>query len=441
MLPLSVLLLARDEAARLDRLLPELAFAREVVVVVDMASRDDTRNEAERHGARVFTRALDGFGAQRAFALAQCREPWVLWIDADERLDPRAIDAIAGVAGNANAAAAGFTLERFGFFLGRRIRYCGWQGERVLRLFRRERARFDDAPVHERVHVDGAVVPLAGALEHHSYENWDACVDKLVRYAAVARSRRARLGAARGARRAAAATAALPAHVRAPTRRAGRRARAGAVCARRGAGVPQVRGPVGGSRGAARARRRWRVTEVCFFGAYDPEYPRNRILRAGLARAGMSVREARVPERRAWLRFPALAAAFGRDGIDSDVMLVPEFRHKDVPLARLLAGRRRLVFDPLVSRFDTLVDDWKKHAPGSLQASWNRLLDRVSMSLPDLVLCDTWAHGALFETLGVPRAKLRRVIVGAEDRSSQWGRPRVSPLRIVYVGGSCRHGV
>lgn len=185
------------------------------------------------------------------------------------------------------------------------------------------------------------------------------------------------------------------------------------------------------------------MTEVCFFGAYDPGYPRNRILRAGLARAGMSVRESRVPERRAWRRFPELAAAFGREGIGSDVMLVPEFRHKDVPLARLLAGRRRLVFDPLVSRYDTLVEDWKKHAPGSLQAGWNRLLDRLSMALPDVVLCDTWAHGALFETLGVPRAKLRRVIVGAEDAFFAVGPPAAStPLRIVYVGGFLPlHGV
>src|SRR3989442_11420520 len=97
-LPISVLLLARDEAARLADLLPRLAFAREIVVVVDAATRDATREVAARHGARVLERALDGFGPQRAFGLAAAREAWVLWLDADQRLD-----APAGAAAGAGA--------------------------------------------------------------------------------------------------------------------------------------------------------------------------------------------------------------------------------------------------------------------------------------------------------------------------------------------------
>ena len=178
---------------------------------------------------------------------------------------------------------------------------------------------------------------------------------------------------------------------------------------------------------------------ICFFGAWDPAYPRNRILREGLRRAGAEVLEARVRERRAFRRYPALLAAFARSARPADVLLVPEFRHKDMPLARWLAGRRRLVFDPLVSRYDTLVADWGLHAAGSPQARWNRRLDRWSLSLADLVLCDTWAHGALYESLGVPRARLRRVLVGAEDAFFTVGAtgppPAPEPVRIVYVGG------
>jgi glycosyltransferase involved in cell wall biosynthesis len=178
------------------------------------------------------------------------------------------------------------------------------------------------------------------------------------------------------------------------------------------------------------------VTRVCFFGAWDPAYPRNRILREGLRRAGAGVLEARVRERRAFRRYPALLAAFARDARSADVLLVPEFRHKDMPLARVLAGRRLLVFDPLVSRHDTMVADWGLHAEGSPQARWNRQLDRWSLGLADLVLCDTWAHGALFESLGVPRRRLRRVLVGAEDAFFAAGPPpAAAPLRIVYVGG------
>ena len=186
-LPLSVLLLARDEAPALRALLPALAFAAEVVVIVDAATRDDTAAVATAAGAQVHVRALagagGGFGPQRRFALERCTQPWVLWIDADERLAPGAATAIA--AAIARGDADGWTLARRTWFLGRPVRFCGWQGERVLRLFRRDHAAFDDAPVHERVRVTGRVAALDATLEHDSYPTWDAAVAKLLQYSAA----------------------------------------------------------------------------------------------------------------------------------------------------------------------------------------------------------------------------------------------------------------
>jgi len=95
---------------------------------------------------------------------------------------------------------------------------------------------------------------------------------------------------------------------------------------------------------------------IGFFGAWDAGYPRNLILRDGLAAAGATIQDVRVRERRAIFRYPALAIRLGR-APRLDALFVPSFRHKDVPLARLLAGRAPLVFDPLVSRWDTLVED------------------------------------------------------------------------------------
>ena len=196
-LPVSVLLLARDETWQLEALIPALAFAREVVVVWDPRGREQTRAAAVRMGARVFPREFDGFGAQRQFALDQCREAWVLWIDADEWLDPAAVDALGRLAALPAPQENGFALERRTYFLGRRIHFCGWRGESVLRAFRRESARFDDAPVHERVLVEGRVGRLPGALEHRSYATWDDCVRKLTSYAhaGAEKARRAGRGA------------------------------------------------------------------------------------------------------------------------------------------------------------------------------------------------------------------------------------------------------
>ena len=185
------------------------------------------------------------------------------------------------------------------------------------------------------------------------------------------------------------------------------------------------------------------MSTVCCFGAWDPAYPRNRMLRAGLAHAGYTVVEARVRGARAWRRWPALAAAWSRVASRTDLVLVPEFRHKDMPLAALVSGKRPLMFDPLVSRWDTLVEDWRLHAPGSGQARWNRALDRWAFRAADVLLCDTWAHGELFVQLGAERSRLRRVLVGAEPEFFAVPPPPAEgPVRVSYIGGFLPlHGV
>jgi glycosyltransferase involved in cell wall biosynthesis len=102
----------------------------------------------------------------------------------------------------------------------------------------------------------------------------------------------------------------------------------------------------------------------------------------------------------------------------------------------VLKGARPLVFDPLVSRWDTLVGDWKLHGASSAQARWNRAIDRWAFRAADRLLCDTWAHGELYVTLGAERSRLRRVLVGAEPAFFDVPPPpREGPVRITYIGG------
>lgn len=186
-LPLSVLLLARDETRDVETLLPALAFAAEVIVVWDPRGDRAARAAAERLGARVFERAFDGFGPQRRFALAQCTQPHVLWIDADERPREGAARAIEQALASGGPAQASVLRETR--FLGKRIRFCGWQRERIVRLFARDAFDFDDAPVHERLvpRREGLPAPMAldVTLDHDSYATWEACVTKMTRYAAA----------------------------------------------------------------------------------------------------------------------------------------------------------------------------------------------------------------------------------------------------------------
>lgn len=180
--PLSAILITRDEAANIGECLASLQFAGEIVVV-DNASRDGTPEIARTHGARV-VHAPDwpGFGAQKNRALAEATQPWVLSIDADERVSPALRDEILRVVAADGAGADAWEMPRHSSFCGQYMDHSGWYPDRVLRLFRRGSARFSDDVVHERVLAQGRVGRLSNDLLHISYRDLETVLDKMNRY-------------------------------------------------------------------------------------------------------------------------------------------------------------------------------------------------------------------------------------------------------------------
>ncbi len=202
---LSVVVITRDEAARLERCLRSVAFAGEIVVV-DSGSTDDTVAIARRLGARVeITSDWPGFGAQKNRALALARGRWVLSLDADEWLDEALAAEVARIVA-APPADRAWRLPRLSSFCGQWMRHGGWYPDRVLRLFPREGARFSDDRVHERLLWSGLRADLDGHghLLHESMATLTVANDKMNRYSSgraadlAARGRRGGLGRAIG---------------------------------------------------------------------------------------------------------------------------------------------------------------------------------------------------------------------------------------------------
>lgn len=166
-------------------------------------------------------------------------------------------------------------------------------------------------------------------------------------------------------------------------------------------------------------------------GGFDPDYPRTRGLREGLEAHGVEVRMLPVSPRAGFgARQASVIAAWATRGAGVDAFLVPSFGHRDVALLSLLAhvSGAPLLFDPLVSRWDTQVRDIGRVRERSLSAARVYLSDRISMGLADTVLCDTWEHGEFFSSaFGVPRRKLARVPVGADREAFAMGAARSAP--------------
>jgi len=183
---LSVAIITRNESARIARCLASIDFADEVVIV-DCGSDDDTARIAQQLGATVrVTADWPGFGPQKNRALAACHGDWVLSIDADEQVDPhlrRAIIDVVSRPAPGPGEPAGYWILRNSRFCGQLIRHGDWRKDRVLRLFRRDRARFTDDPVHERVQCPGPHGELAGRLLHDTVDSVEDMIEKTQRYA------------------------------------------------------------------------------------------------------------------------------------------------------------------------------------------------------------------------------------------------------------------
>jgi glycosyltransferase involved in cell wall biosynthesis len=177
---LTLIVITKNEAGRIERCLRSVPFASQIIVV-DSGSTDGTVAIASSLGAHVVqTQEWPGFGVQknRALSLATC--DWVLSLDADEYLSEELQREIFSVLQSSEVQV--FRFPRSSSYCGRFMRYSGWYPDYVTRLFRRGQARFSDDLVHERLIVDGKVGTLRANLMHESFRAAEDVLTKLNAY-------------------------------------------------------------------------------------------------------------------------------------------------------------------------------------------------------------------------------------------------------------------
>src|SRR3954468_4600009 len=185
---LSAIVITRNEEKRIRDCLASIAFANEIIVV-DNGSSDATAEIARAAGARVHI-APDwpGFGPQKNRALDLATRPWVLAIDADERVTPELRDEILALVRSAPREDA-WDLPRRSSYCGQYMAHSGWYPDRVTRLFRRGTARFSEDVVHERLVTQGTVGHLQHHLLHESFDDLSAVLVKVDRYSTLGAQR------------------------------------------------------------------------------------------------------------------------------------------------------------------------------------------------------------------------------------------------------------
>lgn len=168
-LPLSVVVIARNEELRIGPCLESVRTFADDIVVIDSLSSDRTAEICRAKGARVFARRWAGYSPQKNFGNAQARHDWILSLDADERVSAALAEELRRLFGRGPAGDA-YAIRFENYFGVKRVRFGAWNPEWHVRLFDRRKCEWNDDEVHEglRGAGDGRVGRLVGCIEHQT---------------------------------------------------------------------------------------------------------------------------------------------------------------------------------------------------------------------------------------------------------------------------------
>jgi glycosyltransferase involved in cell wall biosynthesis len=162
-------------------------FADEVLVL-DSGSTDSTCAVAQQLGAKVLHQDWLGFGAQKNKAVNLAKNNWVFVLDSDERITPELQSEILSTL--QEPTADGYHTARLNNFFGKDIRYCGLYPDYSIRLFNRQKGKFNDVTVHESVQILGATAKLKNHMLHLAFNTVSEFTDKQRKYAELSQKKK-----------------------------------------------------------------------------------------------------------------------------------------------------------------------------------------------------------------------------------------------------------
>lgn len=194
-IPLSVFIIAKNEADRIPLVIRAVRDWVDEVIVIDSGSTDDTVVVSEALGARVLFHAWRGYGPQKVFAEQQCRNAWLLNLDADEEISPHLGEEIRALFNSGDPSCAAYTLPILPLYPFQDSGHAWTAFHHPVRLYRKDMAGFKDELVHDTVVVhEGRIGHLKGMVLHRSFRSLAHHVEKVNGYS----SAQAEVLAARG---------------------------------------------------------------------------------------------------------------------------------------------------------------------------------------------------------------------------------------------------
>ncbi len=181
---LSIAIITYNEENNIRDALESVSWADEIVVV-DSFSTDKTLEICREYTDKIYSEEWAGFSAQKNRAIELTTQPWVLVLDADERVSEDLKSEIIRAISNPDPA-DGYYIARENYFSGRWIKHGGWWPDLTLRLFKRDKGAFEEREVHEAIKVEGDTDSLENPIIHYTYKSIDDFFVRMEKYSGLA---------------------------------------------------------------------------------------------------------------------------------------------------------------------------------------------------------------------------------------------------------------
>lgn len=168
---LSVAIITFNEASNIQDCLDSVAGIADEIVVLDSLSTDNTKKICEANPkVRFYQNPFHGHVQQKNLAIDYCTYPWVLSVDADERVTESLRQSILRFLQSDDVANyVGVKFPRLTYHLGKAIRHGGWYPNARYRLFKKDHAHWGGENPHDKIILDGKGYAIQGDLIHYSF--------------------------------------------------------------------------------------------------------------------------------------------------------------------------------------------------------------------------------------------------------------------------------
>jgi len=175
---LTVVIITKNESRNIKDCICSVKELADEIIVVDDLSSDDTAKIAASEGAKVLLRRMDNEGRHRNWAYSQAKNSWVMSLDSDERSTPELNNEISSLDLDACKFIA-FTISRRNYIGDYWLKHGGQYPAAQLKLFRKDKFKYEEVQVHPRAFLDGNCGHLSKDIIHYSYRDFSDFMNKL----------------------------------------------------------------------------------------------------------------------------------------------------------------------------------------------------------------------------------------------------------------------